>query len=117
LQAQKVFHVSPFCTVEGSYRFRFFRNDLGLPNVRPRTVARVDHHDTQGLLLSTSVSGALTPLTASGLRQGFWRMPLLTLGITARIHWQALQLWCRRVPFFRKPKPPSTLVSSGSTAA
>jgi DUF1365 family protein len=116
LAAQKVFHVSPFCRVEGSYRFRFFRNDLGLPNARPRTVARVDHHDPQGLLLSTSVSGALTPLTAAGLRRGFWRMPLLTLGITARIHWQALQLWWRRVPFFRKPTPPATLVSRGSSA-
>jgi hypothetical protein len=29
----------------------------------------------------------------------------------ARIHWQALQLWWRRVPFFHKPVPPAALVS------
>jgi hypothetical protein len=29
-------------------------------------------------------------------------MPLLTLGVVARIHWQALRLWAKRVPFFGK---------------
>jgi DUF1365 family protein len=38
-------------------------------------------------------------------------MPLMTLGVIVRIHWQALQLWRQRVPFFRKPAPPATLVS------
>ena len=27
-------------------------------------------------------------------------MPLLTLGVVARIHRQALRLWLKRVPFF-----------------
>jgi DUF1365 family protein len=26
-------------------------------------------------------------------------MPLLTLGVMARIHWQALRLWFKKVPF------------------
>jgi DUF1365 family protein len=29
-------------------------------------------------------------------------MPLLTLGVIARIHWQALRLMLKRVPFFGK---------------
>ena len=31
----------------------------------------------------------------------------MTLGVVARIHWQALRLWFKRVPFFRKPAPPA----------
>jgi uncharacterized protein len=115
LQADKVFHVSPFCAVQGRYRFRFLRNDLGAtsPGV-PRTVARVDHDDASGPLLQTSVSGRLQPLTADSLRRTFWRMPLLTLGVIWRIHWQAWRLWRQQVPFFRKPAPPAALVTHGS---
>ncbi|MEO8058976.1 MAG: DUF1365 domain-containing protein [Burkholderiales bacterium] len=116
LQADKVFHVSPFCDVAGGYRFRFMRNDLhpnptGQRKPMPRTVARIDHHDAQGLLIQTSVSGALAPLTAGRLHAAFFGMPLMTLGVMARIHWQALRLWTKRVPFFSKPKPPDRFIS------
>ncbi len=111
LQADKVFHVSPFCDVAGLYRFRFMRNDLhpnasGHRTQRARTVARIDHHDAQGLLIQTSVSGALAPLTAGRLHAAFFGMPLMTLSVIVRIHWQALRLWTKRVPLFSKPKPP-----------
>jgi DUF1365 family protein len=35
----------------------------------------------------------------------------MTLAVIARIHWQALQLWRKRVGFHRKPAPPAELVS------
>ena len=101
LPAVKQFHVSPFCQVEGGYRFRFMRTALTADGAG-RTVARIDHDDAQGPLLLTSVSGDLAPLTAERLRHALWRMPLLTLGVIARIHWQALRLLLKRVPFFGK---------------
>ena len=103
-RARKVFHVSPFCAVQGDYRFRFMRT-------AERTVACIDHDDDAGPLLRTSVSGHLVPLTARTLRAAFFGMPLMTLGVILRIHWQAIQLWSKRVPFFRKPAPPQALVS------
>ena len=102
--ARKVFHVSPFCAVEGHYRFRFMR-------AAGRIVARIDHHDAAGALLQTSVAGSLAPLTARSARAAFFAMPLLTLGVVARIHWHALRLWLKRVPFFAKPAPPATSIS------
>lgn len=109
-RAAKAMHVSPFCAVRGEYRFRFLRTDLhppgGTPRSRPRTIVRIDHHDDAGALVQTSISGSLAPLDRGTLRRAFWSMPLLTLAIVARIHWQALRLWLRRVPVFAKPPPP-----------
>ena len=76
-----------------------------------RTVARIDHHDAAGVLLQTSVSGLLEPATTRSLRAAFFAMPLMTLVVVARIHWQALRLWSRRVPFVRKPAPPQSFVT------
>ncbi|RZL31147.1 MAG: DUF1365 domain-containing protein, partial [Rubrivivax sp.] len=90
-QAAKVFHVSPFCRVEGRYRFRFMR-------AGERVVARVDHDDAHGPLLNTSLSGRLQPLTQRSARGAFFAMPALTLMVVARIHWQALKLAFKRVP-------------------
>lgn len=107
--ARKVFHVSPFCGVQGEYRFRFEQQALaGSPT---RLSARVDLHDHDGPLLQTHVGGRLQPLTAASARRAFWGLPLMTLGVVARIHWQALRLWAKRVPVFNKPRAPERLVS------
>ena len=106
LQAEKAFHVSPFCAVEGRYRFRFM---VDAP--RERTVARIDYDDAQGLLLQTSVSGELEPLTRSAARRALLRYPAMTLGVIGRIHWQALKLWFKRVRFLRKPPPPDAFLT------
>ena len=116
MRARKVFHVSPFCQIEGGYRFRFMRTD-GDGAKPARTVVRIDHDDATGPLLQTSVSGQLHRLSAGSLRHTFWRMPLLTLGVMARIHGHALRLWLSRVPFIPKPTPPAQPVTHGSHPA
>ncbi len=110
LRADKCFHVSPFCRVEGGYRFRFLRT--GPAATAPaRTVVRVDHDDADGPLLNTSVSGVLEPVTPAALRRALWRYPAMTAMVMARIHWQALQLWLKRAGFHRKPPAPDRFVS------
>jgi hypothetical protein len=104
LAARKAFHVSPFFSVAGGYRFRFHQT-------RNRRLARIDYHDDQGDLLHTSVSGAGEPLCARTLARAFLGYPWMTLAVIARIHWQALKLWTKRVPFVSKPLPPLEEVS------
>jgi DUF1365 family protein len=101
--ARKVFHVSPFCTVEGGYRFRFLRSTTTQP---PRLVLRIDHDDAHGPLIETSISGTLQPLSRASARLALLRHPMHSIGVIARIHWQALKLWRKRVPFHSKPLPP-----------
>lgn len=105
LSAGKAFHVSPFAAIEGRYRFRFHGRE-------DRWVARIDLDNATGeALLRTSLSGTPEALDQSSARRALLRYPLFTLGVIARIHAQAFALWRRRVPFFSKPLPPSTLIT------
>jgi DUF1365 family protein len=92
LRAEKLFHVSPFNEIEGDYRFRFHLE---------RAVQRacIDYDDADGKLLLTSVSGKPRPWSSRALLEAFLRMPFLALGVVVRIHWQALKLWLKGVPF------------------
>ena len=104
LTATKELHVSPFNEVRGKYSFRFnFGED--------RWLARIDYDDGQGSLLNTHISGAAQPLTRANLRLAALRFPLQTLAVVARIHWHALRLFAKRVPFFGKLRSNMTGIS------
>jgi uncharacterized protein len=104
LLAIKQLHVSPFNEVRGGYQFRFnFSAD--------RWMARIDYDDGDGPLLHTHISGIAQPLTRANVRRAALRFPLQTLAVVARIHWHALLLWAKRVPFLGKLKSNMTGIS------
>lgn len=107
-RAKKVFHVSPFCDVQGGYEFRFM---TAWHQHQAHTVARIDYDDGRGPLLQTSVSGILSPATNQVIRRVLWRYGPMTLMVMARIHWQALKLWIKRTGFRSKPTPPTEFVT------
>jgi DUF1365 family protein len=112
LTAKKVFHVSPFCKVEGRYRFRFMRATRTVGDRQSEsTVARIDYDDAEGPLLLTSISGNAETLSDGAIAKAFFRYPLMTFGVVAKIHWQALRLWLKRIPFFSKPAMPQQEVT------
>lgn len=92
LVADKVFHVSPFNQIAGAYRFRFHLQ-------RSVPLARIDYDDAEGELLLTSISGKPRDWSAAALAGALLRMPFLTVGVIFRIHWQAVKLWLKGVPF------------------
>ena len=104
MHARKLFHVSPICAVRGNYRFRF---DVE----RKQSLLRIDYDDGEGMLLATSVAGRGQPLRTRALLRALLCYPWMTLGVMARIHWQALKLWSKGVPLFRKPDPPAQELS------
>lgn len=98
LVCEKVFHVSPFCHVEGRYEFR-------VRETAATGYIAIDYYDSEGLLIRTSIGLRKTPLTAQAAVRAIARQPWLTFGVVARIHWQALRLWLKGVPFYGKRPP------------
>lgn len=103
-RADKALYVSPFYRVEGGYRFRlsppgetFDLTILKQTDGRPNFNARL--------------SAVRRPLTDRALLNLFLGMPLMTLGVVAAIHWQALLLWIRGAPFGRRDPGPNAGVS------
>lgn len=102
LKCRKVLHVSPFCRVEGRYEFRVRQTSNSVS-------VSIDYKDADGLLIRTAVGGRLKPLTRSAALAALMRQPMLTLGVVARIHWQALRLALKKAPFYgRNPAPGRT---------
>ena len=102
LNAEKCFHVSPFCEVRGQYRFRFEQTSS-------RAFAEIDYYvgaTNTDKLMVTTIHGTPRPLTSRAALRAFLVYPLMTFGVVIRIHWQAVKLWVKRVPWFSKPAPP-----------
>lgn len=88
IRADKKLYVSPFYPVSGGYRFHF-NTDFDAPRVR------IDYFDEGRLQLNTAIWGGSSRLSSRSLLSALIRQPLLTLGVIARIHWQALRLWLK----------------------
>lgn len=93
---KKVFHVSPFFSLDGSYRFalRFDGDEFDV---------HIDLlRDGQPVFLS-HLRLAGTPLTDRSLAAALVRWPVMTLRVIAAIHWEAFRLWRKGLAFHGKP--------------
>lgn len=97
--ADKHFHVSPFFDIGGEYRFRFLLDEA-------RIAVRIVYDDGAGGGLDTAIAGIRRPFTDRELARALLRRPLGAARTTALIHWQALKLWRKGVPYRRRPQPP-----------
>ncbi|KXU85344.1 cyclopropane fatty acid synthase [Caballeronia megalochromosomata] len=98
LVCRKTLHVSPFCEVVGDYAFRVRRQG-------DRLFVSIDYRDEDGLLIRTAIGLAARPLTGALVWRTLLGAPLFAVGVIVRIHWQALRLWMKRVPFHGKHPP------------
>ncbi len=103
IRAQKIFHVSPFQPVTGTYDFRF--------DIREGRIGIWIDYTTPGGGLFTNLIGPRQPLTSAGILASALRRPFGSRRVLALIHWQALKLWLKKVKFNNRPAPPTEDVS------
>lgn len=105
LHATKIFHVSPFQPVEGSYTFRF--------DIRPDRIGIwIDYTAGNGGLIAT-LTGKRKPLTNAGILLAMLRRPFGARRVLALIHWQAVKLWWKGATFRARPPPPENEITRG----
>lgn len=107
-EAAKLFHVSPFMGLAMRYGF----------NVVPpgETVSiTIDGHDAEGRLITATLSGRREPLSDAVLLRLLASHPLLTLKVTAAIHWHALRLLAKRIAWRPHPGTPAATFSRGDS--
>lgn len=103
--AAKAFYVSPFVQREGiDYEFAFSEPAEDL------TVTVRDIADAS-LLLATTLSLTAEEITDSALLRVVLRRGPISIVALLLIHWQALKLLFKRVPFFPHTPPPAEEIS------
>lgn len=81
----KRLHVSPFMDMDMTYDFCVTQPDAHV------SIA-IAGHDRDGPLIATAFDGRRRDLSDRSLISAFFSYPLLTLGVIAAIHWEALKL-------------------------
>jgi DUF1365 family protein len=92
----KHLHVSPFFGLDQSYEYAF-------SEPREQVFARIDVRENGERPLTAVLHGRRRELTNRSLAGTLLRNPLLPQRVTALIHWQAVKLWRKGVPFHQKP--------------
>jgi uncharacterized protein len=95
----KNFYVSPFSDPGDEFDFK-----LGDPGASWRVA--IDSYAGDERYLLSAIQGERRTLTTGRLLWYGLKYPLLSLKIIGLIHWHALLLWMKRVPFFRKHDRP-----------
>jgi len=95
LVTPKHFYVSPFSALDLAFDFK-----LRVPG--ERLEIHIDDREGERRVLLSALTGKRSPLTSWQLAWFTFKYPLITLKVILLIHWHALLLWARRLPWHRK---------------
>jgi DUF1365 family protein len=108
LTCEKVFHVSPFCPVQGQYKFAIQQTSKG----EKISIDYFDDASIEQALVLTAITTQFQAFTMAALFKRLLHMPFMTFGVVARIHWQAFKLWRQGAKFHSTPPLPEHAVTT-----
>jgi hypothetical protein len=100
VRTPKQYYVSPYSELDLEFDFRF-----DVPG--ERLGVWIDDYKGEERVLVSSLAGERRPLTTATLARFTLKYPFITLKVIGLIHWQALRLWLKRIPFIRKEANPA----------
>lgn len=95
LVTSKHFYVSPFSALDLAFDFK-----LRVPG--DTLEIHIDDRAGDRRVLLSALTGRRAPLTTGTLAWFTLKYPLITLKVIGLIHWHALLLWLKRLPWHRK---------------
>ena len=101
---QKEFHVSPFIGMNIAYDWSF---DVPTEKMHIDMILREEGE----VLFTAHLHMKRKPITAGQLHWALIRFPFLTFKVTAGIYWHALKLKLKGIPFYKHPKPSTSIQS------
>lgn len=99
LRLPKYFYVSPFTDLDVSF-------DFTLCTPGEHLSVQIDDFDAGQRTLTSLLTGSRQPLTDGRLAWFSLKYPLITLRVISLIHWHALRLYLKKVPWFAKAARP-----------
>jgi DUF1365 family protein len=95
LNTPKYFYVSPFIAHDANFDF-----NLDVPGEKLNI--RIDDHKEDKRFFISTLTGTRKELTNGRLLWYALRFPFITLQVIGLIHWNAMKLWFKKVPYFKK---------------
>jgi hypothetical protein len=95
LNTTKYFYVSPFMDHDANFDF-----NLAIPNEKLNN--RIDTFKDEERVFISTLTGVKKPINNLNLVWYSIRFPFLTLKIISLIHWNALLLWRKKLPYHKK---------------
>ncbi len=100
---KKILHVSPFFKIEGEYKFAFANNvNSSSTGNSTGNLASIEYFLDGKKMLVANINGQAQDWTAAALLKVWLTHPLLTFMIVFYIHWHALILYLKGIPFSGK---------------